>query len=207
MRAPASAGLSRIVAGPLTATILALSGCGSSGGGPEGTPDPGPPVSVSVSPASQTVTIGTLQQFTATVQNDPNNRGVQWTLSGGGCAGTECGTLDNFTANPVTYFPPNQLPSPPTVTLTATAFADTTKSAAATITLDQQIVVSVFPETLTIALGDTREYQASVLNDVNGIGVTWSITGCPAGVPCGSFSPATTPLGTPTRYTAPTRTG
>ncbi len=211
MSRPASAWISWIVAGPLTATILVLSACSSSGGGgseaggPPPPPPPPPPgsVVVSVSPSSATASVNVPQQFTATIENDPTNGGVRWTLSGAGCVGAECGALSHETENPIFYYAPNQKLDPPAVTLTATAIADADASASATITLDQRIVVIVYPESLTIALGDTRVFNASLINDFNGEGVTWSVVGCPTGVACGSFSPVTTPLGTPTSYTAP----
>src|SRR5262245_17093518 len=175
--------------------------CG--GGSGDGSDNRSGHVLVSVSPAAQSVTIGTSQQFTATVQNDRSNLGVIWKVTGAGCTGFACGYVDNPSSLQVTYYPPNSLPNPSTVTLTATANANNAVSAAATITLDARIIVSVYPENLTIALGDTRQFGASLINDFDGQGVTWTVTGCPDGVTCGTFSPATTAIGESTQYTAP----
>src|SRR2546429_9461071 len=40
-----------------------------------------PPIAVSVSPPTANVTVNATQQFTATVTNDPSNKGVNWTLT------------------------------------------------------------------------------------------------------------------------------
>src|SRR5207248_2056895 len=93
------------------------------------------PISVSISPSASTVQTGSSQSFTATLQNDTQNQGVTWTLSGAGCSGSTCGSLSSGTTNPVTYTAPTTAPNPASVTLTATSVADPTKSAVATITL------------------------------------------------------------------------
>ena len=42
-----------------------------------------PPITVSVTPTPATVPVGTTVQFTATVANDPANRGVTWAVDCG----------------------------------------------------------------------------------------------------------------------------
>jgi hypothetical protein len=92
-------------------------------------------ISVSVTPTSASVQVTQSAPFTAAVQNDAQNRGVTWTLSGAGCSGTTCGSLSNITATAITYTAPASVPSPAFVTLTATSVSDSTKSASATITI------------------------------------------------------------------------
>jgi hypothetical protein len=92
-----------------------------------------PIISVVVSPANLTVVVGSsAQNFTATVVNSTDQT-VAWALAGTGCSGATCGTLSSTTSNPVSYTPPAAAVVPGPVTLTATADADTTKSAVATI--------------------------------------------------------------------------
>jgi hypothetical protein len=98
-----------------------------------------PAITVAVSPTSATVAVNAMQNFTATVSNDPSNKGVSWGLSGAGCSGSTCGTLSNKTTTSVTYTAPASVPSPPTVTLTATSVTDGTKSASATITISSGV--------------------------------------------------------------------
>jgi len=100
---------------------------------------PARPLTVSVSPQTQTVSAGNTQNFTATVQNDPQNNGVTWNLSGTGCRGAACGTLSHTTSSSgaaITYTAPAAVPNPATVTLTATSVSDNAISASTTITIE-----------------------------------------------------------------------
>jgi hypothetical protein len=140
---------------------------------------PPPPTSVTVSPSSASVasSFGT-QGFTATLQNDVQNKGVTWALSGAGCAGTTCGTLTNVSSTSVTYNGPSAIPSPATVTLTATSIADNTKSSSAAITVIKgPLTVFVSPKRGSITLSQTQQFTASVFNDPNNAGVTWQVDG------------------------------
>ena len=101
------------------------------------------PISVSLAPTSAGVQVNQTQPFTATVQNDAQNKGVAWSLSGTGCSGNACGTLTNVTTTSVTYNAPASAPNPATVGLTATSVADNTKSASTTVTVIQQSPIRV----------------------------------------------------------------
>src|SRR4029077_12297865 len=51
-----------------------------------------PGIAVAVAPTTASVQAGDgTQNFTATVQNDSQNKGVTWALSGAGCSGATCG--------------------------------------------------------------------------------------------------------------------
>lgn len=108
---------------------------------------PPPQMAVSVSPATSTVSINLTQLFSATVQYDFSNQGVNWTLSGAGCTGTACGALTNPTSNGnsfgITYTAPSAVPAPATVSITASSVADSTKSGSSTITVSQGIPTSL----------------------------------------------------------------
>lgn len=88
------------------------------------------PVSVSVSPSSPTVPIKATQQFAAAVAGTSNSA-VTWSVSGTGCTGSTCGTI-NATG---LYTAPDAIPTPPTVTVTAVSAVDVTKSGTATVTI------------------------------------------------------------------------
>ena len=64
--------------------------------------------------------------FTATVQNDPANGGVTWTLTANGtpCSPT-CGTLSSANVFSVNYTPPASVPAPPDNMPTITAISVT----------------------------------------------------------------------------------
>ena len=93
-------------------------------------------ITVSVSPSSWNLQLNQSASFTATVQNDPSNKEVNWSLSGSGCSGTTCGTLANITSNSVTYTAPGSVPTG-TVLLTARSVSDTTKAGSSTITVSK----------------------------------------------------------------------
>jgi hypothetical protein len=161
-------------------------------------------VSVAVSPSSSTLQVGKSQGFTATLQNDTQNKGVTWSLSGGGCSGSSCGTLSNATATGVTYTAPAAVPSPATVTLLATSVANTTKSSSAIITVatTPAISVSVSPSSASVQVSASTSFTASVQNDIQNEGVTWNLSGsgC-SGSSCGDL---TNPTKSSVTYTAPT---
>jgi hypothetical protein len=166
-------------------------------------------ISVAVSPTTMSVATTGTQNFTATVQNDSQNKGVSWSLSGAGCSGTACGTLSNVTTTAVTYHAPAMAPSPATATLTATSIADGTKAAAATITVttgSTNISVAVSPKRGGLVTSRTLSITATLTNDTANQGVTWSFTstGSTSG---GGFSSSTSTSGNPVTFTAPSGSG
>jgi hypothetical protein len=139
---------------------------------------PPPPISVSVSPNSAPVGTGGSQNFTATVQNDFQNRGATWSLSGAGCSGITCGSLTNVTATSVTYNGPASVPSPATVTLTATSISDNTKVGTATITVvlgPLNVTVSPKRAAVTMSTLQTVQFNGTVFNDPSNSGLRWSV--------------------------------
>jgi len=173
---------------------------------------------VAISPASASVPVGHTQGLTATVQNDAQNKGVTWTLSGAGCSGSACGTL-SATSSPsgtaVTYTAPAKVPSPAAVTATATSVADSTKTSAATITVTSSaatpgaptpapIAISVNPASASVQTGRTQNITATVQNDAQNKGVSWTLSGAGcSGAACGSLSATSSASGTVITYTAP----
>src|SRR6267378_1055224 len=114
-------------------SLAFLVGCGGIASQPINNQPPVPlqPPGVTVSPTSPTVITGGTQQFTATVSPSGANQAVTWSLSGMGCTGAGCGTIDATGK----YTAPATVPNPPTVTVTARSVADATKSATATGTI------------------------------------------------------------------------
>lgn len=94
------------------------------------------PISLSVAPNTPlNVVPGGTQSFTATIDHDAMNAGVTWTLSGAGCSGNSCGTLNNVTPTSVVYRAPDTEPELRTETLRATSITDPNQSAVVTITV------------------------------------------------------------------------
>src|SRR5216684_3604741 len=109
------------------ASLVFLVGCG----GTTGQSINQPPGGVTVSPSSATVQTGGVQQFTATVSPSGTNQAVTWSLSGTGCTGASCGTIDATGK----YTAPASVPNPPTVTVRATSVADSAKAAIAAVNI------------------------------------------------------------------------
>jgi dienelactone hydrolase len=157
-------------------------------------------ITVSVSTSAMSVQAGPANtvQISATVNNDPSNAGVKFTIS----PASQVGNLMQQDALDATYNAPTTPPnSDLTVTLTATSVTDTTKSANVSITVPS-ITISVSPATATVdATGTVPNIVATVGNDPSGKGVTWGVSCSPA--PCGSIPPGPTLNGSATTYTAP----
>jgi len=142
-----------------------------------------PPITVSISPTTATVTEGATQQFTATVSGT-SNTSVLWKVSGSGCVGSACGSVSSTGL----YTAPNSLPSPAQVSVTATSVADPTKSQSAAVTIVPPVVVTVTPSTADVVTGAYKQFTASVTGTSNQ-SVTWSIkgSGC-SGLTCGTIT-------------------
>jgi len=137
----------------------------------------------------------------ATVTNDAQNKGVDWTVS---CSGS-CGSFNpahTASGGTTTYTAPASVPAGNTVTITATSTADPTKSQSATVTIVPAITITFTqaPPT-TMAPSAQAVMSATVANDLQNKGVDWTVT-CGASI-CGSFNPTHTASGVTTIYTAP----
>src|SRR5260370_18620677 len=83
-------------------------------------------ITVVVSPSMPSIHIGTSQQFTAKVTG-ATSTAVTWSITG-------TGNIGSINASNGTYTPPGALPTPNTVTVTATTFAPPTTTTTETIT-------------------------------------------------------------------------
>jgi hypothetical protein len=91
------------------------------------------PVSISITPTSATVRLRRSMQFTATVQNS-SNTSVIWKVNGIGGGNATIGTVSSSGV----YRAPSAMPNPAGVAVSATAAADTSKIANATVTLSKK---------------------------------------------------------------------
>jgi hypothetical protein len=183
----------------VVAAAFQFAGCG---GGGYSHPTPTSAITVAVGPATPSVPVSQTQTFTATVNNS-TNKAVTWTLSGTGCTGATCGTLDNASSNPVTYTAPATVPSPATITLTATSVADTTKfeTATITVTVAPAITVTLTPKLSAVVLSTQKQqFTAQVADDSNSLGVTWTVDSIAGGnstigfiTAAGLYTPPATP--------------
>ena len=140
-------------------------------------------VAVAISPDSVELNAGRQQLFKATVTGTTNTA-VLWSLSGYGCAGAACGAI---TAGGV-YTAPATAPTPSIVFVTATSVADSTQASTATVTITEQIAVTISPTSAQIGVAAKQQFTAQVTGTTIP-GVTWSVTGAGcSGSACGTVS-------------------
>lgn len=86
------------------------------------------------------------------------------------------------------------------MTITALLFSDSSVSGSTNLTIVPPIpTVSISPSTASVVTGQTLQFSASVQNSK--AGVTWQVSGVPAGDPLGTITPSGTNTAT---YIAPT---
>jgi hypothetical protein len=128
------------------------------------TVNPAPHVSVSITPQSETLQPGAMQQFSANVSGT-SNTAVAWSMS------PPVGQLSSSGL----YAAPSAITSNTQVSITATSAADPTQSATATVTVvpASAVGVSISPTALTMLSGATAQFTATVTGSSN-TGVNWS---------------------------------
>lgn len=161
---------------PLLAMVgflaLTLLGCG---GGISSTPPAN--VVVSVAPGSASLFLGQPQQFQATV-TDTTNTSVTWNVNGVDGGNITVGTISTSGL----YTAPASMPSPTSVTVTAISQADSQASSSATVTLKDDIVVKVSPDTANVQTSAAQLFTANIsASGSPATGVTWSVNGIAGG--------------------------
>jgi hypothetical protein len=131
-------------------------------------------VSVTVTPATMTVTTGSTESFSATV-NGSGLQTVQWQVNGVPGGAPIIGTIDssgNYTA-------PQFVPIPANVVITAVANADNTKQGNAAVTITgAQIPATVFlsPRIAALQVGTEMKLSGGVTGPAD-TSVTWQVNG------------------------------
>ena len=164
------------------------------------------PVSVVVSPSSSMIQFNAIQFFTATIQNDAANQGVNWTLtqSGANCS-SACGTVSPSTSlsgAAIKYTGPSSVPTNPSVTLMATSKTDPARNAPAAITVTVNpgnVGITVAPKRAGITRWQTQTIVPTITATSN-TSVLWDVDGTPGGSAAlgtvnaaGVYTPPTTP--------------
>ena len=168
----------------LLALVALQFACG--GGNGNYTPPP-PAVSISVTPTTASVVAGGTQQFTATVTGSTNTA-VTWSLTGPGAI-----------SNSGLYTAPSSLSTPASVTIKATAVADTTKSKTAAVTIPA-VAATISPTTPSVILGATQTFTANVSNATD-TSVTWNISSGAGAVDASGLYTAPSMFATPSSAT------
>lgn len=165
-----------------------------------------PPVTVTFSQIPSTVPAGSTASMTATVANDPSNKGVTWSVS---CSSSSCGSF-NPTATAsgaaTTYTAPATAPTGGTVTIKATSLANGAVSVTSAVSITAPQAISISYTTAppaSLQTGAQASIIAAVANDSSNAGVDWSVTCGSGSSGCGSFSLVHTVSGGATTFTAP----
>ena len=130
-------------------------------------------ITVSISPNVSQIIAGQSVQFAAVVSGNTNSL-VSWAVNGVSGGGLATGTVSSAGL----YLAPPSAPVAGTVTITATSVADGSQSASATITI--QNTVAVNPGSMSLAIGTTQQFSATV-NGVANSHVVWTAGGVPGG--------------------------
>src|SRR3989441_781443 len=160
-----------------------------------------PAITISpVTPASASVDINGTDLITAAINNDSSDQGVTWAVNGSTGGDSTHGTIAsaNFTPGTATatYTAPKIVPSPSSITITATSVADSTISGSTALTVTSSVTVNITPPAGAPPSwsNQTSQSTATTPGDNNNLGVTWSLGTCNLTVtannplPCGMIS-------------------
>jgi len=147
--------------------------------------------SLTISPSSQSLIVGTSLQFTATgTFTDGSTRdltqSVTWSVNNAPGGGPGAGTISTAGS----YTAPGSVPGSPTVNISAALPANPGLPGAAQVTIlpPPPVMVSVLPNALTLNVSDTVPFTATVQNAPNQ--VSWQVNDTPGGSPSlGTISP------------------
>jgi len=141
-------------------TLSLLAAC-SGGGGPAGPGGAGSSIAVSVAPNAVHLQAGQVQAFLATVTGG-GTAGVAWSVDE--AAGGQVNAAGQYTAPQAAG----------TFHVRATALADLSKSATATVTVEPPISVGISPTAATVVAGQVQVFTATVGGSAN-TQVAWSV--------------------------------
>lgn len=132
-------------------------------------------VTVAVSPTSASVALGNTRAFSATVSGSANT-GVTWSVNGIAGGSATVGTISGGGL----YTAPAAMPSPAPVTIQAAAVANPASVSQATVTLTPPVAVSVAPSAVSVPLGASQPFIATVTGTAN-TAVIWAVNGIAGG--------------------------
>jgi hypothetical protein len=125
--------LNKLLASSGLSFLLCFTGCGALGGAP------GSNLTITVQAQSTSLQAGQSDLLGSNVMHSGGNPAVTWSLSGATCP-NNCGTLSS-TINGETYTPAEFVPATFQVNITATAVANTSKSASVAVTVNHSLSI------------------------------------------------------------------
>jgi hypothetical protein len=171
--------------------------------------------SISISPPTATLAANNRITLTAS-QSGTSSASFNWNVNGvaGGNASvgeicvtgwSPCQPFSSGTSTQIDYVAPGAIPSPNPVSVTVSNASNPALSASAQITILNHVIVSVLPNSVTLAPLATQSFTATILGSTNQ-NVTWEIqgSGCGTSGTCGTvdaFGDYTAPSIAPTPNT------
>ena len=126
----------------------------------------------SISPSSADVSLGQPQTFTASLCAASAAQ-ISWDVNGVAGGNSTLGTLVVTGATTATFTAPQNLPSPNSLLIHATAGS---ASAAATVTITSNISVAISPASASLSLDQRQTFIPTVTNTTN-TALSWSVNG------------------------------
>lgn len=161
--APASTAVTCTTSTPTSSTSTTISTC----------TDPVTGISVTISPATVSVSVVTTQQFADSIQGGTNNVTI-WQVNGVVGGNDTIGRIDS---NGLFHAPP-AVPSPNTVTVTAVSFEDQKVSATSTVTITPAPIVKITspaaPITVSSGAANTVTFSATETGGSSNT-ILWSV--------------------------------
>ena len=116
------------------------------------------PHRLTVHPNGATVAANQTQQFEVT-DAEGRSVAVHWNISGLGCSGLACGSIDEQGV----YRTPSSLPRPRVVTLEGVLVSDPSYSVLTQVRLEDAVTVAVGPASTPVATGQTQQFKALIM--------------------------------------------
>jgi hypothetical protein len=120
------------------------------------------PHRLTVRPNGATVAANQTQQFEVT-DAEGRSVAVHWNISGLGCSGLACGSIDEQGV----YRTPSSLPQPRVVTLEGVLVSDPSYSVLTQIRLKDALTITVSPASAHVATGQTQQFTALMIGRQN----------------------------------------
>jgi hypothetical protein len=120
------------------------------------------PHRLTVHPNGATVAANQTQQFEVT-DAEGRSVAVHWNISGLGCSGLACGSIDEQGV----YRTPSSLPRPRVVTLEGVLVSDPSYSVLTQVRLEDAVTVTVSPASAHVATGQTQQFTAIMVGRQN----------------------------------------
>src|SRR6202034_1868575 len=164
-------------------------------------PPPPPSVLVTIQPAAASLFLGQTQKFQAAVTGDANTN-VTWEVNAVAGGSSSTGTISAaglFTA-------PTILPPGASVTVTAVSQVNSKDSASVTVTLKDNLSISIAPTSATVSVLASQPFTATVTAGSGGpsTAVTWTVNGIAGGN--ATVGTIVASISTAAVYTAPAAT-